>query len=163
MIQRTWSAYGLAGHRQAASFGRSIDPAYEADASTSASVMQTRPAQTNTARSRSAQRPRRTSEHELDAQLNDGSFFENCRIGRVHEVSAWDKPTEDKQQICDKLLGTLICTRDQRDLAALTYTRDAMKNIETVTAVYEGGTSQRINVSLDSGCAMIRDIMQALR
>lgn len=29
MIQRTWSVYGLAGHRQAASFGRSIDPAYE--------------------------------------------------------------------------------------------------------------------------------------
>lgn len=163
MIQRTWRVYGLAGHRQAASFGRPIDPAYEGGR---VHVSIRNADKTGTNEYSEVQISAETAEdceHGLDAQLNDGSFFENCRIGRVHEVSAWDKPTEDKQQICDKLLGTLICTRDQRDLAALTYTRDAMKNIETVTAVYEGGTSQRINVSLDSGCAMIRDIMQALR
>lgn len=63
---------------------------------------------------------------------------------------------EDKQLICDLLASALQQTRNQWDLLALQYD-DAT---ETVTARYINGGGQRvINVALDSGIAMIRDIL----
>lgn len=65
---------------------------------------------------------------------------------------------EDKQKICDLLLATLQATRNAHDLISLTYDGDR----ETVTATFVGGGKYIINVALDSGTAMIRDIMKRM-
>lgn len=66
---------------------------------------------------------------------------------------------EDKQLILNKLLDALLETRDQFDLEELVY--DAAN--ETVIARYMNGGERRINVAMDSGVAMIRDVMEGLR
>lgn len=66
--------------------------------------------------------------------------------------------TEDKQKILDLLVPALQATRDQADLTALEY--DA--GHELVTARYTGGT-KTVNVAMDSGIAMIRDVLKAMR
>ncbi|MGP1365916.1 MAG: hypothetical protein ACTTKW_01155 [Schwartzia sp. (in: firmicutes)] len=65
---------------------------------------------------------------------------------------------EDKQKICDLLLKTLQATDNAHDLVALTYDVKA----ESVTAKFESGGKRVINVAMDSGTAMIRDIMRNL-
>lgn len=69
---------------------------------------------------------------------------------------------EDKQAICDALTKTLMLTRNHSDLDCLTYESDEDHEMEFVTVRRKGGTTKRINVSLDSGTAMIRDIMRAI-
>lgn len=64
---------------------------------------------------------------------------------------------EDKNKICQLLCKTLQITRGASDLISLNYDKEA----EIVTAIFEGGT-RRINVALDSGVAMIRDIMKGI-
>lgn len=67
---------------------------------------------------------------------------------------------EDKQTICDLLCETLKATRGQHDVVALKY--EILDNgDERVTIEYEQGGSHQVNVSMDSGVAMIRDIMRA--
>lgn len=67
---------------------------------------------------------------------------------------------EDKQTICDLLCETLKATRGQNDVKALKY--EILDNDdERVTIEYEHGGSRLVNVSMDSGVAMIRDIMRA--
>ena len=63
---------------------------------------------------------------------------------------------EDKQKILDLLLPALQATRDKCDLQDLRYFPDK----EAVMAVYEEGTLM-INVAMDSGIAMIRDVLRA--
>lgn len=65
---------------------------------------------------------------------------------------------EDKQKILDLLLLALQKTRDAYDLISLVY--DAEK--ELVTATFIGGGKRLINVAMDSGTAMIRDVMAHL-
>ena len=66
---------------------------------------------------------------------------------------------EDKQNICDLLGKTLQATRNHHDLVALKY--EILDNDkELVTIQWENGF-QKVNVSMDSGTAMIRDIMHA--
>ena len=65
---------------------------------------------------------------------------------------------EDKQKILDCLLMTLRQTRDQQDLDELTYEPLS----ETVFAKYESGYGRRINVAMDSGTAMIKDVLAVL-
>lgn len=67
---------------------------------------------------------------------------------------------EDKQEICRLLLATLQATRGAEDIVSLDYKIDRYG--ETVTAIFESGGKRKINVSLDSGTAMIRDIMANL-
>ena len=68
--------------------------------------------------------------------------------------------TENKQEICTLLCKTLQATRDQHDLQDLIYQENGPDE-QQVTIVWEnGGTS--VNVSMDSGIAMIRDILRAL-
>jgi hypothetical protein len=62
---------------------------------------------------------------------------------------------EDKQKICELLLKTCQATDNAHDLVALTYDAEA----ESVTALFESGGKRVINVAMDSGTAMIRDIM----
>lgn len=65
---------------------------------------------------------------------------------------------ENKQQICDYLLVTLQHTRNQADLVQLKYDPD----FEIVIAIWDNGALKHINVAMDSGTAMIRDIMRSL-
>lgn len=65
---------------------------------------------------------------------------------------------EDKQKICDLLLKTLQATDNAHDLVSLMYDAEA----EVVTALFESGGKRVINVAMDSGTAMIRDVMRSL-
>lgn len=65
---------------------------------------------------------------------------------------------ENKRMICNLLLKTLRATDNARDLVSLTYDAET----ETVTALFESGGKRVINVHMDSGTAMIRDIMENL-
>ena len=64
---------------------------------------------------------------------------------------------ENKQTICNNLCDTLRLTRQYHDLLQLNYNDDK----EIVEAVFEQGTKY-INVAMDSGSAMIRDIVNHL-
>ena len=68
---------------------------------------------------------------------------------------------EDKQMICDKLTEALKLTRQYEDLQSLIFMRKDVDH-ETVTALFASGGTREINVSMDSGSAMIRDILKAL-
>ncbi len=65
---------------------------------------------------------------------------------------------EDKQKICDRLLETLKLTRQLYDLIDLDYIEEK----ELVVAHFEGGGKKEINVAMDSGIAMIKDIIRAI-
>ena len=62
---------------------------------------------------------------------------------------------EDKQEILDKLTIALKATRAQHDLVDMVF--DPIK--ETVRIVWRGGTGT-VNVKMDSGIAMIRDVLR---
>lgn len=68
---------------------------------------------------------------------------------------------ENKREICNLLCETLKATRDQEDLMALKYKKDK-SGLELVTVIYNGGGTRVINVTMDSGVAMIRDILKSL-
>ena len=65
---------------------------------------------------------------------------------------------ENKQRICDLFLKTLQATYNARDLVSLEYE----KGSEYVIATFESGGRRIINVNMDSGTAMIRDIITHL-
>lgn len=64
---------------------------------------------------------------------------------------------EDKQAICDKLLEALQLTSNLYDLIYLKYLPDT----ERVVAHFPKGT-KTVNVAMDSGTAMIRDIIKGI-
>lgn len=66
---------------------------------------------------------------------------------------------EDKQKILDALCEALQQTRSQSDLVSLTYHRQS-EDCEEVIVKYADRGTRRINVSLDSGLAMIRDVCE---
>ena len=66
---------------------------------------------------------------------------------------------ENKDLICKMLCEVLRKTSNQQDLKALKY-EILDNNEEVVTAEWESGGKRQINVSMDSGTAMIRDIMK---
>lgn len=68
---------------------------------------------------------------------------------------------EDKQKICELLRSTLQATRDQSDLAWIRY-NEIGPDQQQVVLEYDGGGHRSVNVSLDSGIAMIRDILRAI-
>lgn len=65
---------------------------------------------------------------------------------------------ENKQLICDRFLECLYLTRQLYDLIDLDYIEEK----ELVVAHFEGGGKKEINVAMDSGIAMIRDIIRAI-
>lgn len=67
---------------------------------------------------------------------------------------------ENKQHICDLLLRTLQATRNAFDCVSLTY--EKTPEHEIVIVKFASGGTRRINVAMDSGTAMIRDIMKGL-
>lgn len=62
---------------------------------------------------------------------------------------------ENKQRICELLLPALQETRNLYDLANLTYDEER----EIVIAEFTSGYTKRANVAMDSGTAMISDII----
>lgn len=66
---------------------------------------------------------------------------------------------EDMQMICDKLLIALRYTSHMSDLIRLAYDDEK----EVVTAMFDNGYEKHVNVHMDSGYAMIQDIIDALR
>lgn len=67
---------------------------------------------------------------------------------------------EDKQEICNLLAVTLKATRNCYDIVGIEYEKTREREVAIVS--FEGGTKRVINVALDSGTAMIRDIMKHL-
>jgi hypothetical protein len=65
---------------------------------------------------------------------------------------------EDKQKICDLLVPVLQETRDFQELESLKYNKDN----ETVIATFWYGRKKIVNVHLDSGTSMIRDIIKQI-
>lgn len=63
--------------------------------------------------------------------------------------------TENKQKICDLLLITLQATSNAEDVLSLTHDEES----ETVTVTFISGSKRVVNVAMDSGTAMIRDII----
>lgn len=69
----------------------------------------------------------------------------------------FEETREGKQAILNALCECLRMTRDQYDLETLFYGDD-----ETITVVWANGRTT-VNVACDSGIAMIRDVLRALR
>jgi hypothetical protein len=101
------------------------------------------------------------TERELERILAEESDPDVVSAAVVAYRAEHYRPVEDKQLICDLLCKTLQATRDQRDLVSLTYHKLGPDDEQVTIAWSEGGTS--VNVSLDSGVAMIRDILKAIR
>ena len=70
--------------------------------------------------------------------------------------------TDNKKEIVKSLCETLRLTRDQEDLVSLDYEKQT-NGEEIVTAIYDGGGKKTAVVTMDSGIAMIRDILRAIR
>lgn len=68
---------------------------------------------------------------------------------------------EDKQKICDLLLPVLRETSNLCDLVSLEYYR-LTDYEERVIATFANGHPKNVNVSLDSGTAMIKDIIDQI-
>lgn len=79
---------------------------------------------------------------------------------------------EDKQHICDLLLPVLQATRNLSDLVSLKYEKIGVPkryelgdlqlefhDMEIVRATFENGYTKEANVTMDSGTAMIKDII----
>lgn len=64
---------------------------------------------------------------------------------------------EDKQKILNLLCRTLQATDNASDLVSLTY----LPHEDVVIVRFENGR-RRVNVALDSGTAMIRDVVNNL-
>ena len=67
---------------------------------------------------------------------------------------------ENKDLICNELAKLLKLTRNQSDLKALKY--EILDNVEEIVTVEWEGGRKVVGVSMDSGTAMIRDIMRAI-
>lgn len=65
---------------------------------------------------------------------------------------------EDKQKILDLLLPSLQATRNLHDLIGLDYDEES----ETVIATFNNGYQKRVNVAIDSGTAMICDVIRQI-
>lgn len=71
---------------------------------------------------------------------------------------------ENKGEIVRRLYATLKETREFEELKDLEYIKETGKTYyeEYVTATFDNGYTKKINVTHDSGIAMIRDIINGL-
>lgn len=97
---------------------------------------------------------RKVVEPELEVKEQESSqLMEAKELEHLQET-----PTEDKQRICSALTPVLRLTRNLYDLAYLHYDPET----ETVKATFLNRHTKMANVALDSGTAMIRDIIQQI-
>lgn len=70
---------------------------------------------------------------------------------------------EDKKYILESLFETLSRTRKWRDeIAEMLYHKDKNGNEEVTVRLYEGNAEVFIDVTGDSGMALIKDVIAAL-
>ena len=69
---------------------------------------------------------------------------------------------EDKQKILDLLLQTLQATRRYSGMKGIYYISDEEDNYAGAVIELEDGRKIHVNVSMDSGLAMIRDVIRHL-
>lgn len=67
---------------------------------------------------------------------------------------------ENKQEICNELCKVLQMTTYSADIVKLIYCHQGLEYPESVIVQYKNGYSKEINVHMDSGCAMVKDIME---
>ena len=67
---------------------------------------------------------------------------------------------EDKCEICDHLCACLQATRE--DIVDLEYVSNCDNYKEAVIVTYGNGFQLEVNVSGDSGVALIKDVAQAI-
>ena len=97
-----------------------------------------------------------------DRQRHPRDYCSDCEVSACSEEEVCsDSTRENRQEICDRLLETLKATRYYKNLRALTYVRTATGS-EIVIAEWGKGRQQEINVTMDSGVAMVRDIVREL-
>lgn len=97
---------------------------------------------------------RKDAEPELEVKEQESpQLMEAKELEHLQET-----PTEDKRRICSALAPVLRLTRNLYDLAYLHYDPET----ETVKATFLNGHTKTANVALDSGTAMIRDIIQQI-
>ena len=70
---------------------------------------------------------------------------------------------EDKKYILESLFETLSRTRKWRDeIAEMLYHKDKNGNEEVLVRLFEGNAEMFIDVTGDSGMALIKDVIAAL-
>lgn len=69
---------------------------------------------------------------------------------------------EDKRKICSLLLPVVQATRAGWDVIDLEYTNNEFTDDEYVRIRYASGCTKKVNVTLDSGTAMILDVIKGL-
>lgn len=70
---------------------------------------------------------------------------------------------ENKKDILESLFETLSRTRKWRDeIAEMIYNKDKNGNEEVLVRLYEGNAEMFIDVTGDSGMALIKDVIAAL-
>lgn len=70
---------------------------------------------------------------------------------------------EDKEDILKYLIEALSRTRYMKDeIAEAIYSNDNNGNEEVIIRLYEGNQEMIVNVTGDSGIAMIKDVLSAL-
>lgn len=70
---------------------------------------------------------------------------------------------ENKKDILENLFETLTRTRKWRDeIAEMLYHKDKNGNEEVLVRLYEGNAEMFIDVTGDSGIALIKDVIAAL-
>ena len=99
---------------------------------------------------------------EIEADTPEEAWNKGFDLARnsdyAEEGSVMVRPLEeDKQAICDKLLETLQLTSNLYDLIYLKYLRDE----EKVLAIFRN-RDKTVNVAMDSGTSMIRDIIKGI-
>lgn len=70
---------------------------------------------------------------------------------------------ENKQYICNLFCKSLQETRQFDDLENLEYWKDPEQDLEVVNARFENGAVKTVNVRMDSGAAMMSDILKVIR
>lgn len=70
---------------------------------------------------------------------------------------------ENKKDILESLFETLTRTRKWKDeIAEMLYHKDKNGNEEVIVRLYEGNAEMFIDVTGDSGMALIKDVLNAL-
>lgn len=70
---------------------------------------------------------------------------------------------ENKKDILESLFETLTRTRKWKDeIAEMLYHKDKNGNEEVLVRLYEGNAEMFIDVTGDSGMALIKDVIEAL-
>lgn len=70
---------------------------------------------------------------------------------------------ENKTTIVEHLTTALQATSEFRDLLFLEYRKEGESGGEEVVAHFANGTEKRTNVNMDSGSALIQDVINQLR